>query len=297
MRKRFLLIFILLVLQLLSYSQFVSNPIAAFQNKKDTLYFSKPKFFKTLGQFPSNMLGIVKTPFKGDHFVSMIAMTQGTFVLVTQDQLVTNWVKKISLKIGLQAETRYKKILKIGKKTILKIPLNVNSALYQLGEGGTSMLIAGGFWIYGKTNNDLRAEQTAYDLGETFISMGISTQIIKRITGRQSPFKATEPGGLWRPLPSFSNYQNNTSSYDAYPSGHLATMMATVTVIKENYPEKKWISVLGYTLIALTGWAMVNTEVHWLSDYPLALAMGYLSGKLTTLKHKKPKPNTKMLIL
>lgn len=297
MRKGFLLFFSLLILQLLSNSQSVSYQKSAFLNNKDTLYFSKPKFLKTLGQFPSNMLGLVKTPCKGDNFVSLIAMTQGTFVLVTQDQYVTNWVKKISLKIGLQAETRYKEILKIGKKTILKIPLNVNSALYQLGEGGTSMLVAGGFWIYGKTNNDWRAEQTAYDLGETFISMGISTQIIKRITGRQSPFKATEPGGLWHPLPSFSNYQNNTSSYDAYPSGHLATMMATVTVIKENYPEKKWISVLGYSLIGLAGWAMVNTEVHWLSDYPLALAIGYLSGKLTTMKHKKPKSNTRMLIL
>lgn len=297
MRKGFLLIFSLLILQLLSNSQFVSNPTASFQNKKDTLYFSKPKLFKTLGQFPSNMLGLVKTPFKGDNCVSMIAMAQGTVVLVTQDQYITNWVKKISLKIGLQAETRYKDILKIGNKTIIKVPMNVNSALYQLGEGGTSMLLAGGFWIYGKANNDWRAEQTAYDLGETFISMGISIQIIKRITGRQSPFKATEPGGLWHPLPSFSTYQNNTSSYDAYPSGHLATMMATVTVIKENYPEKKWIGLLGYSLIGLTGWAMVNTEVHWLSDYPLALAVGYLSGKLTTMKHKKPKLKGRMIIL
>jgi hypothetical protein len=66
-------------------------------------------------------------------------------------------------------------------------------------------------------------------------------------------------------------------------------MMATVTVIKENYPEKKWIGLLGYSLIGRTGWAMVNTEVHWLSNYPLALAVGYLSGKLTTMKHKKAK--------
>lgn len=105
-----------MILQLIPNSQSVSNPKASFQNKKDTHYFSKPKLFKTLGQFPVNMLGLAKTPFKGDNCVAMIAMVQGTFVLVTQDQYITDWVKKISLKIGLQAETRYKDILKIGKK-------------------------------------------------------------------------------------------------------------------------------------------------------------------------------------
>jgi hypothetical protein len=32
---------------------------------------------------------------------------------------------------------------------------------------------------------------------------------------------------------------------------------------------------------------MMNTEVHWAGDYPLALAIGYLSGKITTWRHKK----------
>lgn len=297
MRKGIILFVSLWVLQTQSNAQSITNYSGFNPHKKDTLYFSKPKLFKTLGQFPKHLLGIAKTPFIGDNWIPTVAMAQGTAVLVTQDQYFTNWVKKVSLDIGLNPETKYKDIVKIGKTRIIKIPLNLNSALYQLGEGGTSMLLAGGFWIYGKANNDWRAEQTAYDLGETFITMGISTQILKRISGRQSPFKATAPGGLWHPLPSFSTYQNNTSSYDAYPSGHLATMMATVTVIKENYPEKKWIAPLGYSLIGLTGWAMVNTEVHWLSDYPLALAVGYLSGKLTTMKHKKPKPNARMIIL
>ena len=297
MKKGILLFFSLCFLQTQSNSQSIANDSESYPHKKDTLYFSKPKLLKTLGHFPSNMLGIAKTPFNGDNWIATVAMAQGTAVLVTQDQYFTDWVKKVSSNIGLNPETKYKDIVKIGKTRIIKIPMNLNSALYQLGEGGTSMILAGGLWIYGKTNNDWRAEQTAYDLGETFITMGLSTQIIKRITGRQSPFKATVPGGLWRPFPSFSTYQNNISSYDAFPSGHLATMMATVTVLKENYPEKKWIAPLGYTLISLTGWAMVNTEVHWLSDYPLALAIGYLSGKLTTMRHKKPQPNARMIIL
>ena len=65
--------------------------------------------------------------------------------------------------------------------------------------------------------------------------------------------------------------------------------MATVTVLSSNYPEKKWIKPVGYTVMGLTAWAMMNTEVHWISDYPLALALGYLSGKISSSRHlKKP---------
>jgi hypothetical protein len=297
MRKGIIFIISLWLLQFQPKAQSLNTANSFSTAKKDTLYFSKPRLFQTLGHFPSNMLGIAKTPFKGDNWLSLLAIAQGTAVLITQDQHVTDWVKKASLDIGLNPETKYKNIVKFGKTSIIKIPLNLNAALYQLGEGGTSLMLAGGLWIYGKFKHDWRAEQTAYDLGETFISMGISIQILKRISGRESPFKATAPGGRWRPFPSFNNYRNNTSSCDAFPSGHLATMMATVTVLKENYPEKKWIGPLGYSLISLTGWAMVNTEVHWFSDYPLALAIGYLSGKLTTMRHKKPHPKTKMIIL
>lgn len=35
-----------------------------------------------------------------------------------------------------------------------------------------------------------------------------------------------------------------------------------------------------YSLIALLSYQMVNNEVHWMSDYPFALGMGYLFGKV-----------------
>jgi membrane-associated PAP2 superfamily phosphatase len=149
------------------------------------------------------------------------------------------------------------------------------------------MILAGGLWIYGKIDKNWRAVNTANDLAETFITMGVTTQILKRATGRESPFMATAEGGKWKPFPSFAEYQRNTSAYDAFPSGHLSTLMATITVLAYNYPEKKWIKPVGYALMCLSGWAMMNTEVHWAGDYPLAIAVGYLSGKITTWRHRK----------
>jgi hypothetical protein len=63
--------------------------------------------------------------------------------------------------------------------------------------------------------------------------------------------------------------------------------MATITVLRKNYPEKRWITPVGYSIMALSAWAMMNTEVHWAGDYPLAIAIGYISGKITTMRHKR----------
>ena len=123
---------------------------------------------------------------------------------------------------------------------------------------------------------------TASELGEVMISSGIPIQVIKRITGRQSPSAAIasgNDGGHWTPFPSFKAYQTNTPEYDAIPSGHLSTLMATVTVIAANYPEVKWIKPVGYSLMAVMGFQMMSTRVHWASDYPIALLIGYAIGK------------------
>jgi membrane-associated phospholipid phosphatase len=246
-----------------------------------------PKKWQFITNVPADLLQIAKSPFKRSNLTGSALVVVSTALLLPFDQKILDGVKQVSEQIHLQAQTDYKVLVKSGDTKIIKLPRNMNTALYQLGEGGTSMLIGGGLFIYGKINKDKRALQTASDIAETFITMGITTQVLKRISGRQSPFMRTQPGGAWHPFPSFKEYQQNTSNYDAFPSGHLATMMATVTVLTNNYPEKKWIGILGYSLIGLSGWAMVNTEVHWIADYPLALALGYISGKITCLRHKK----------
>ena len=60
----------------------------------------------------------------------------------------------------------------------------------------------------------------------------------------------------------------------------MAVSMATVTVIAENYSEIKWIRPIGYTAMALLGFQMMNNGVHWVSDHPLSIAMGYYLGKI-----------------
>ncbi len=55
--------------------------------------------------------------------------------------------------------------------------------------------------------------------------------------------------------------------------------IVTITVIAINYPEIKWIKPVGYTLMGIMAFEMMSSKVHWASDYPLALLLGYVVGK------------------
>ncbi len=73
--------------------------------------------------------------------------------------------------------------------------------------------------------------------------------------------------------------------------------MATVTVLADNYPEKKLIRPIGYTVMGLVGLAMINNGVHWASDYPLAIGIGYVTGKVTVRINRIVRYTTKKLQL
>ena len=148
------------------------------------------------------------------------------------------------------------------------------------GDGKTTLEIAGAFALYGFVADDSRALRTASGTVEALLASGIAVQLFKRVAGRESPQVVTQGNGKWRPFPSIQTYNKNQPRYYAFPSGHLTTAMATVTVIAENYPEASWIRPVGYGIVGLTGVSLVNKGWHWYSDFPLAIAMGYTFGRM-----------------
>lgn len=149
-----------------------------------------------------------------------------------------------------------------------------------IGDGRPQFGLAGAFALYGFAMRDRRALRTASELVEAILACGAVVQVIKHVTGRQSPDVATEPRGVWDFFPNQIEYHKHVPSYDAFPSGHIATALTTLTVVIENYPELPWLKPVGYTVVGLIGVSMVNTGIHWYSDYPLGLALGYSFGML-----------------
>jgi membrane-associated phospholipid phosphatase len=148
------------------------------------------------------------------------------------------------------------------------------------GDGRLTLGLAGIFALHGFVWKDDRSLRVASQTVEALLASGIVVQILKRVSGRESPQVASSPRGAWRPFPSLRGYNANQPRYYAFPSGHVTTAMATLTVLTENYPDQTWMRPAGYVIIGLAGVSLVSKGWHWYSDFPLAVALGYSFGMI-----------------
>ena len=257
--------------------------------------FPKPKVWDMFRYIPNDIykfgvFSIQKENLKWDALV-----IGSTAALIPYDQKILDDASDVGNRLGgWDKDSQYGKVF--GVLTI--VPKNIPSAVYYMGNGGTTLLLSGLFYGIGKFNhNDYRALNTSNELVECLLSVGLTTQTLKRMTGRQSPVRALadgNDGGNWQPFPSFADFQSNTPNYDAMPSGHIATFMATVTIIATNYPEVKWIKPVGYSLMSVLAFNMVSGKVHWVSDYPIGILIGYVMGKEIANRRITKIPKTKV---
>ena len=252
-----------------------------------TYHYDRPGQLRWLLHIPRDIVQFPGTYFKRDNVPAFVAIALSSAALYAADEGIYHGAENFGRFLGLDnadAKTDLFYIpVRLGSTKIpleMQVPANLNSAFYFLGDGWTHLTIATSFLTYGILKKDNRASQTATQLGEAILTTGVVVQALKRTTGRQSPFRATQDRGRWFLLPAYKSYQSNVSNYDAFPTGHLATAMATVTVIAENYPEYHFIRPVGYGLMGVLGYAMLNNGVHWASDYPLGIALGYGFAKI-----------------
>lgn len=244
-----------------------------------TLAYPKPGLWRTIGSGPSDWGLFVKQSFKKENLPWLGAIGASTVLLIHYDEKIYSATKKAGRKLSISSKDNTKTYLKIGGVSVFRGPSDLGSAMYFLGDGWINIGLFGYFETYGWLKDDWRAAQTGHQLAEGLLVTGFTTQIIKRVTGRETPRAASAKRGVWRMFPSFKDFQAHRTRYDAVPSGHMATGMMTVTVIAENYPDNRYVKPIGYALLTALGFQMVNNGVHWASDYPLGLAVGYGVGK------------------
>lgn len=255
--------------------------------------YQKPKFFDFIVKIPHDF-GLMGADFTQKDNLILFGTSVGTTVaLVPFDQKVINNSRNFGQKINFLSGHSYSGPIKM-------FPNNINSAIYRLGNGFTALMVGGGLLIYGLSNDNYRAIHTSSELMEGLITSGILVQPFKRITGRESPNIAEENGnngGNWQLFPSFAAYQKNTPNYDAMPSGHITTLMTSVMILSENYKEIKWIKPVGFGLMGLMSFEMLQSKVHWASDYPIAVFMGYIIGKNIVKSRITEKSNTAVVAI
>ncbi len=255
-----------------------SITVQNYQTKNGEIFsYKKPRLFEPILCLPKDVALSAIAMTKTNNIIALGAATFATTALVPVDEYFIDKSRDIGYKLHFKEVARYRNF---GPISI--IPTDASSAIYLIGNGATPLIMGMGFATYGLIKNDYRSLNVASGLVEGILTTGVFSQTIKRVTGRQSPEPAYTQGtgnGDWNLFPSFASYAKDTPNYDAMPSGHMMTATATLYIIAENYPDKKWIKPLGWSLIGVMGFQMAQSKVHWVSDYPIALVMGYIIGK------------------
>jgi hypothetical protein len=244
-----------------------------------------PRLFDFLRTQVADQKLFLKMTFRRDAFWGWAGMTAVTGALIATDHSSYRKTLRVGDRLSIPHTSQQKTFAKIDVpftkyKWKLGGPYDSGTALYFLGDGITHTAIAASFLTYGLAEDDDRALRTSSQLAEAIIANGIAVQVLKHVTGRENPDPSTVRNGRWRFFPNQRDYARHVNKYDAFPSGHLATAMVTVTVVAENYPEKRWVWPVGSVLMTGLSFQMANNGVHWWSDYPLALYMGWAFGKI-----------------
>jgi hypothetical protein len=232
---------------------------------------------------PSDFLTTIDNTFSVDNFeiITAIVISSGILIQYNED------IRKEAIRFAENSKIIKKKETGREKGDFLDYPKSLNSSLSYIGnflQLGTTSSLA----IYGFINKDPRALQTTSQIIESYFLSGIFSQLVKRMAGKDYPYKADKPKGDWNLLMiNQSNYNNHVRRYGSFPSGRVATMMSSITVLSENYPEYHYIKPVGYSMLATMMLGMLMGQEHWISDYLIAIAIGHVSAKTVLNKRLK----------
>ena len=251
------------------------------------------QFTDILFEIPNTSINTLKTSFSKDSFEEWGLIIGSTAVLYHYDEPIYDDAQRKGRAWHLGNKDMTKSFIKAGSYDVLRLPTDTGSMMYYLGDGWLHASIGGSMVAAGKISGNSYHTTTGYMLWHGMVVSTIFNQTLKRSFGRESPVVKTRERGKWTPFPSFNSYNEDTPSYDAMPSGHIMTATLTFTILSERYPEQKiWLYPLGGVWLTALGFQMVNNGVHWASDYPLGIAMGYVVG-MEALKMGKNKAEKK----
>ena len=165
----------------------------------------------------------------------------------------------------------------------------------QLG-GKYSFYFLGAWGLYSLIGEDKKAQVTTLLATQAMITSGIWTRVGKLITSRERPSASYnishESGGEWYGVLNYMNFKSgNTkkpgSAYDAFPSGHTATVFSIATVFAKMYSDEPVIPIIAYSTATLVGFSRLTEHAHWMSDVFVGAALGYLCGSQVVNNYRK----------
>ncbi len=113
---------------------------------------------------------------------------------------------------------------------------------------------------------DRKLVRTSFEALESFVIAGAIANTLKTVTMRERPSVSDSP---------FSFSWGNRS----FPSGHVTVASAVSTVFAREYNCRAF-----YIIPALTAFARIRKNAHWLSDTIAGFTLGYVVGSYVVRK-------------
>jgi hypothetical protein len=148
------------------------------------------------------------------------------------------------------------------------------------GDGMFSVGLFAGFAGYSLLAHDKKSMETAKIGIESFLFTGLIVQVLKNTFGRERPSHATRDGGYWHgPLAYFKHRDMSIASFDAFPSGHTATVYAAATTFADMYKET-WVPYAAYSFATVVMISRITESTHWASDCFVGALIGHFGTKI-----------------
>jgi membrane-associated phospholipid phosphatase len=141
--------------------------------------------------------------------------------------------------------------------------------------------IAGGsLFVYAKTKNDNETLGASFAVLQASLIEFLYNSTLKAVTGRPNPD--------WRHVSDMDSLSRTFrfgflrgGVFWGWPSGHTASTMAVVSALTSYYPDKVWLKVAGFGLVAYTMFGVSANNrggMHWFSDAVAGALMSYAVG-------------------
>jgi hypothetical protein len=119
----------------------------------------------------------------------------------------------------------------------------------------------------GLVTDDPEIRSTARDMTEAVVFATGGAFALKHAFGRERPVSTTDRSAWF-------------SGGDSFPSGHTAAAFAAAQVFADSRPDGEWAwRIAAYSMGALTAYARVHDNQHWLSDTVAGTALGVATGR------------------
>lgn len=217
---------------------------AVYKFEDKILKYNDESLFASLKNIPGDEYSFVKYSLSSKNLSYIAYITLSTLLLMRYDREIYKETQRFAKRLNISQKDNTKTFVSFKKIAIFRGPTDTGSFMYFLGDGWITIGLACGFKTYGIMNDNLRAKSVSNQLIEGLLLTGFTTQFLKWASGREMPKVSSCCTGLWRPFRT--DYIKNRKFYDAFPSGHMASSVMTLTVISENYPEKEYIKPAGY---------------------------------------------------